>query len=197
MSELTKHATNEQLVGHFPDLSKPTVFAVEDSRNPEYKVLYIAQQVTAGTDRESITKVQQILLGWKPSIRIARCVQTISVTIFNELNIQPGYQFTEFSVETKERTEPAYVGQEPVKDGKGNVLLSNGMLVYEHSQLVYGTSTNIRMEKKPVPETKKDTKASEVTVSPEDIKPAPEPAPEIVKEETPVKEQSKPFSLLD
>ncbi len=155
---LSKRATNEELRGSFSDLSVPIVFAIEDASNPEYKVLYLAQEVRNEQEvLSTVTEVQKRLLGWRPDLKIVRCVQTISTGIMDSLSIDIGYQFKDFFIKSGIELEPAYPGQEPMKRGD-DILQHNGRLIYEHTYLVYSTplsgesmdNTKIETIKKPL-----------------------------------------------
>lgn len=133
---MDKFSKNEELLAAFKDLSSPTVYAIADASNPDYKIVYLVQE-NKNTLRQ-VSKVEQMLLGWNDGVSLLRMGQTVREDIFNNLGIEVGYQFKDFYINAFETIEPAYYGQEPVKDSKGKIKLINGQLVYEHTSLIYG-----------------------------------------------------------
>lgn len=135
---MDKFSKNEEILEKFSDLSQPVVYAIADASNPEYKIVYLVQQDYRQDNSIKPTKVQEILLGWKPGFNLLRTAQTVREDIFNNLKIESGYIFKDFNIVSSVALEQAFDGQTPVVDSNGKIKLVNGYLVYEHTELVYG-----------------------------------------------------------
>lgn len=136
MNNLTKHATNQDLQGYFGNAladGKTRVFAIEQSRNPEYKTVYMCQVVKKpGGD---VGSTQKFFLGWDDT-RILRVIHNSKADVLETRGITVG-TIVPFDIHSEEKTIPAYEGQEPrVNPKTSEVIMFQGERVYEHTELV-------------------------------------------------------------
>lgn len=136
MNQLSKHATNADLQNHFGATladGQTRVFAIEQSRNPEYKTVYMCQVVKKpGGD---VGSTQKFFLGWDDT-RILRVIHNSKADVLEARGIKVG-TVVPFDIHSEEKTFPAYEGQEPrVNPKTAEVIMFQGQAVYEHTELV-------------------------------------------------------------
>jgi hypothetical protein len=130
---MTKSMKNSELAEKFAaQVASGSTFIVakEQTKNPDYVMLYLAQAVTVGNDKESTTN---FFLGWNNE-RIVRAMHNSAKTIADKL--KEG-QIVPFDILIEEKTFPQWEGQQSkVNPSTGQEIEFQGMPVYEHSSLV-------------------------------------------------------------
>lgn len=136
MSNLTKHATNADLQNYFGDAlkdGKTRIFAIEESRNPEYKTVYMCQ--VAKKPGGDVGTTQKFFLGWEDT-RILRVIHNSKADVLEAKGLTVG-SIIPFDIHSEEKTIPAYTGQEPrVNPKTAEVIMFQEQPVYEHTELV-------------------------------------------------------------
>lgn len=138
--KITQNSKNDELEKVFKQLLKegaaPFVFAITDTVNDEYKMLWIAQ--LKKVEFAKATEVQKRFLGWEDrDARIVRTGQAIKASILDEKGLAAGDILEGFTIAVARHDFPAYDGQEPVLNPEsGKNVLVNGKEVYEHRELV-------------------------------------------------------------
>ncbi len=118
------------------DLGVPTIFAITDTVNPDYKMMWICQEKVI--EAQQPTEVQKRFLGWdERDARLIRTGQAIKTDILGEEDLKAGDQLDGFDIKLVRMDFPAYDGQEPViNPTTDKTVLVNGKPVYEHRELV-------------------------------------------------------------
>lgn len=144
MTNLTKNSTNKELVEAFGESindGKVRIFAIEETKNPEYTSLFVTQAIKTGEDN----KVTNTFLGWTNK-RIIRCIQNAKTDVANAFNI--GDVLEGFGIKVEEKQLPAYEDQKPKvypesHPAAGNPILFDDKPVYEHTSLVVEQESGI------------------------------------------------------
>jgi hypothetical protein len=136
MNQLSKNSTNAELQGYFGESlksGKARIFAIEESKNPLYKTIYICQ--VAKKPNAATSTAQSFFLGWDDT-RILRTIHNASADVVAAKGLKAG-QEVPFDILSEEKIFPAYEGQEPKVNPKtAEVIMFQGNRVYEHTQLV-------------------------------------------------------------
>lgn len=178
---LTKSSKNQEIVDNFKEqlaTGQPFIFAVEDTANPEYKTLCIAQEIeTPG----SATDEQALFLGWGDRKTLVRCLQNAKVDQFKVLEqkwgaVAPGTVLKGTNVRITESTSPrSWIGEDGNRTyqspkiypegsqnaGKVMVTGDTGEKIYRNTELVLGQANHTFIQGG-VPEGTKQTVGVEV-----------------------------------
>lgn len=123
---LNKNSKNPEIQEAFAAqlaTGQPVVFAVEDTANPDYATLSIAQEIeTPG----SATAEQELFLGWGNNKSVVRCLQNVKKEQFSALEkrfggpVTPGLLMNGFNVRITESTEPrSWIGADGNREYQG------------------------------------------------------------------------------
>lgn len=128
---LTKNSKNVEILTVMPELKdgKTRIFAIQRSNSGDSLVAFMCQVVT--NPNGSVGVAEQLFLGWTPE-RVVRTQQRIGEGF--ESKFQVG-QVIPADILITEKLEPAYPGQNPKANSDGEVILRNGVPVYEHATL--------------------------------------------------------------
>lgn len=140
LSQTSKNADLEKAFAKIIENGQPIVFAITDTVNDDYKMLWICQKKEL--EFQKVTEVQKTFLGWSDrDARIVRTGQAISTAILDDMGLSAGDVLEDYDIKVVRLSFPAYDDQEPVRkvDSDGNVgepILVSGKPVYEHRELV-------------------------------------------------------------
>jgi hypothetical protein len=147
-SNVNKHTSNDELKSIesiYASLKSGDIVVtdIEDTKNPEMKLVYMAQIVNIGTS-SNITSAQAFLKGWATTPtneRIERAIDSFSTEITDKLSIGDGLNKvlgTTFSLQIVDSNEKSYdnESQRITRDGEAIVDSITGKPIYRKAIIV-------------------------------------------------------------
>lgn len=153
MKELTSRSTNAEIaqqLGKELATGKPIIYAIEETKNPEYTMLYVAQEVKGA---RQVSEADADFLGWD-SKTIARCLRNCSAKKAAEFEV--GDSLDGYNVEVYEDTTPGVKSdgsdqdQKQTPDGELLFEIETGAAIYRHTRLVKGLANHVLLQNQPI-----------------------------------------------
>lgn len=134
---INKNSTNKELLEVFgKELfdGQTRVFSIEDTKNSEFKTMYLCQAIDNGS---GTVESQHYFLGWNGK-RLVRAIHNAATSIADSHNIG---NIIPFDIQIEEKLEPAFEGQNSKiypssHPASGNPIMHGENNIYEHGTLV-------------------------------------------------------------
>ena len=136
--------TNEQLEKNFGKqlaTGKVVIIHSEDTKNPEWKTVYLAQkrnvESRGSAPSAGLSSISKMLKGWDTNDSnnyIVRHIENINVAALDSLGLSIG-SILDAMIGIEDKHEPMTPNQKPIMDSEGIIKKSSGKEIYTHTFL--------------------------------------------------------------